>query len=51
MSGLRSHKDLVIKLVTKFAPSMTVPKKEEKKQVPKIWQDKNINLFENLILV
>lgn len=49
MSSLRSHKDLVIKLVTKSAQSMTVPKTaKKKKQVPEVWQDENINLFENL---
>lgn len=53
MSSLRSHKDLVIKLVTKSAQSITVPKmaKKKKKQVPEVWQDENINLFENLKLV
>lgn len=52
MSSLRSHKDLVIKLVTKSAQSKTVPKMAKKeKQVPKVWQDENINLFENLKLV
>lgn len=48
MSSLRSHKDLVIKLVTKSAQSITVPKTAKKKQVPEVWQDENINLFENL---
>lgn len=52
MSSLRSHKDLVIKLVTKSAQSKTVPKMAKKeKQVPEVWQDENINLFENLKLV
>lgn len=40
MSSLRSHKDLVIKLVTKSAQSKTVPKMAKKeKQVPEVWQD------------
>lgn len=52
MSSLRSHKDLVIKLVTKSAQGKTVPKMAKKeKQVPEVWQDENINLFKNLKLV